>query len=317
MKHWFAYRPLDTITLKAAGRWGERGTTDFFPLPAQTISGALRTAVLREHCVDLTRGASWPSEIIEAIGQPGSEAPFTLTGPLLRKAGRLLVPAPHHWYVHTDEGKGSEKKKHLLKAFELKSPLICSSSDKPLRWVSRNKAEALAGKWIPVENLKLKDGEEVKAWDRTDLADVDELRVGLELDLEKRSARKGKLYSLRHLRLRPDVDLVWAIDGDLKLPPNGLLQLGGERRFGRYERIASPLVDGDGPLHLALSMVRVTPETKAALVAASSLQYLGGWDLNRGFHKPMSAYYPAGSVFDHPLPSITIPISELNWRKEP
>ena len=66
----------------------------------------------------------------------------------------------------------------------------------------------------------------------------------------------------------------------------------------------------DGPLHLALSMVKVTEETKAALVAASSLQYLGGWDLNRGFHKPMLAYYPAGSVFDRPLESLTIPIPE-------
>lgn len=309
MKYWFSYCPLDTITLKAAGRWGERGTTEFFPLPAQTISGALRTAVLREHGVDLSRGASWPSEIIDAIGQPGSEAPFTLTGPLLRKAGRLLVPAPHHWYVHTDEEEGKEKKR-LLKAFELNSPLIFCSSAKPLRWVSHLKVEALAGKWIPLESLNLKDGNDVTAWGRADLADDDELRVGLELDLDKHSARKGKLYSLRHLRLRPDVELVWAIDGDLPLPPSGLLQVGGERRYGRYERIASPIEVAEGPLHLALSMIRVTPETKAALVAASSLQYLGGWDLNRGFHKPMSAYYPAGSVFDHPLPSITIPISE-------
>lgn len=310
MTHWFSYRPLDTITLKAAGRWGERGTADFFPLPAQTVCGALRTAVLREHGVDLTRGASWPAEVVAAIGQPGSEAPFTLTGPILRKAGRLLVPAPHHWYVQVDESEGKVKKKRLLKAFELNSPLIFYSSAKPLRWVSRLKAEALAGKWISFESLKLKDGDEVTAWGRADLADDDELRVGLELDLVKRSTKNGKLYSLRHLRLRPDVELVWAIDRDLPLPPSGLLQLGGERRYGRYERIASPLGADDGPLHLALSMVRVIPETKAALVAASSLQYLGGWDLKKGFHKPMSAYYPAGSVFDRPLPSITIPISE-------
>lgn len=311
MKYWFSYRPLDTITLKAAGRWGERGTTDFFPLPAQTLAGALRTAVLRERGVELSRRASWPSDIIDAIGEPGSEAPFTLTGPLLRKGGRLLVPAPQHWYVQTDEGEGKDQKKRLLKAFELRSSLILSSSAKPLRWVSRLKVEALAGKWLPVESLNLKDGDEVTAWGRADLADDDEMRIGLELDLAMRSAKKAKLYSLRHLRLRPDVELVWAIDRHLPLPDIGALQVGGERRFGRYERIKeSPLKETSGPLHLALSMVPLNEESQSSLVAAASTQYLGGWDLRKGFHKPMNAYYPVGSVFDRPLESLTIPIPE-------
>ena len=197
MKHWFAYSPLDTITLKAAGRWGERGTAEFFPLPAQTISGALRTAVLKENGVPLNRGTVWPAEIIDAIGRPGSEAPFRLTGPLLMKGGRLLVPAPHHWYIEVEEVDGKEKIKRLIKAFELNSPLIQCSSTKPLRWVPRLKVEALAGKWIPIDRLHLKEGDEVTAYGRTDLADDDELRVGIGMDLQKRTAniKEGKLYS--------------------------------------------------------------------------------------------------------------------------
>ena len=42
-------------------------------------------------------------------------------------------------------------------------------------------------------------------------------------------------------------------------------------------------------------------ETNDAAVATGKIQYLGGWDMKKGFHKPMKGYFPAGSVFNKKL----------------
>jgi CRISPR-associated protein Cmr3 len=52
---------------------------------------------------------------------------------------------------------------------------------------------------------------------------------------------------------------------------------------------------------LSLSIIEGTDEANHAVVATGKIQYLGGWDLHKGFHKPMRGFFPAGTVYNKKL----------------
>lgn len=130
-----------------------------------------------------------------------------------------------------------------------------------------------------------------------------EERIGIAIDARRR-VQEGKIYTARHIRLNPEMALVWAVDRECGLAPEGVISMGGEQRFGKYEEIETDIErdltfsEGKSPRYLALSPVPVTPESQAGLIASGKIIYRGGWDLAKQFHKDMRPYYPAGSVFD-------------------
>jgi CRISPR-associated protein Cmr3 len=128
-----------------------------------------------------------------------------------------------------------------------------------------------------------------------------EERLGIGMDPSRR-VNEGQLYLARHIRLHKDASIVWAIDRDIGLAPEGVLSLGGEQRFGRYCRM-DPEVEfpATGDRYLALSPVEVNESTHKDLIASGKIVYRGGWNLARQFHKAMKWYYPAGSVFSAPV----------------
>jgi CRISPR-associated protein Cmr3 len=178
-----------------------------------------------------------------------------------------------------------------------------------LLWAKGDTADlvSLGGRWMYLENLQSSKNR-LKTYTREDLYDV-EPRTGIALDFGKkgpmrsknyRTVREGHLYSFNHARLKPGIHLIFGVSSSLPLQEKGILKLGGEQRFGSYVQstrdVFSPALKDSGH-YLALSMAPCTEQHADALIATGGIVHLGGWDMSRGFHKPITSYYPAGTVF--------------------
>ncbi len=360
MHKFYEFKPVDTLYFRGAEPMNmgqDHTSSSIFPPPAHTISGAIRTAYLKQHDIDfkdyahgsdvvryvedkqpngkdgVARNAATNGnqsrndivedsddlrKIIEDIGEAGKPAPFSVIGPLLKKGYEIYIPAPYSWYreksrngvaryvedANGDTGKDGVARNAattIIKSTRISSPLI--QSRQSLQWAKGSgELESIGGKWIKLENLFSGDRE----MDLYPLTHKDpdkgfvefEIRTGIALEHEKRTVREGHLYSFSHARLKEDVSLVFGIDREIALDDSGVLRLGAEQRFGHYGKIPNPMTGGDGDQFLALSAVKGTEEANRAVIATGKIQYVGGWDMKKKFHKPMRGFYPAGTVFN-------------------
>lgn len=298
--NWYKFMPVDTLFFKGASpmNLGENHTAfHIFPPPAHTIAGAVRTAVLKQNQIsfdDYGKGRA-PAEIYDAIGSAGEKAPFDLIGPLFMLDGLVYIPAPYSWFMQKDSHSG---KVNLIKGKPLYSRLLKSESSEFL-WAKDEKGElvSIGGMWIPQNDLYSSDMTiEIRT---CEYFFENEPRTGIALKRNRR-VREGHLYSFNHVRLKKNVGLVFGTDKDLPLEDKGVLKLGGEQRIGWYQKLDRAVVDftEKGEQFLALSIVEGNDNTNSAVVATGKILYFGGWDLKKGFHKPMRGFFPAGSVFN-------------------
>jgi CRISPR-associated protein Cmr3 len=92
----------------------------------------------------------------------------------------------------------------------------------------------------------------------------------------------------------------------------GVLQLGGEARMVRYELLDEPkiLPKGKSGWIMALNSfpyAMLAAQGFEGLPRCSGpLTRMGGWDMQKGFHKDMTAFLPAGTVIkveeERPIP---------------
>lgn len=88
------------------------------------------------------------------------------------------------------------------------------------------------------------------------------------------------------------------------LDQTGILRLGGEQRIARYETLddnKAPVVrlikDGSLMTLSPLGMDALKNQgIDQCLRASGPLQRIAGWDMQKQFHKPVTAYLPAGTV---------------------
>lgn len=261
--------------------------------------------------------------------QPG----FEVAGPLLLapvKDGQeeCLFPAPAHWFASKDELKTggilTVQQAEPLPP-EAKTLRLTGTVPEPV-WIRSPKdsdLESLGGQWVNGAVLaEMKNGrgkikycpslEEAAPGEplllpQKALSDRED-RVGIALELYRRS-RRGHFYVAAHQRLAPGVKLLLGLS-ELLVPhyldDSGLMQLGGENRLVHYE-LCSPapaLPLGNGPWFLALNPVPFSALTKWGLEdrprVSGPLLRVAGWDLKQGFHKPVTAYLPAGTVLHQP-----------------
>lgn len=312
MVNWYTYTPADTVFCKGAEPMemgSDHTANSIFPPPTETISGALRTEVLRQNNVPVTKykRGKCDSKIISNIGECGSKAPFDVYGPIFRKQDRFLVPAPYSWFAEKDLLEADDPVP-VYKGYLMEHRLLSTDVNNVL-WVQSQTPGicSLGGMWIDIDSLAA-ENQKVKVWKPEDLFGFEE-RTGIALDFARsersrsicyRTVREGHLYTFSHVRLKPDVQLVFGVDTDLLLASEGCLDLGGERRFGRYSVLPAPPAfkeSGNG-YYQTLSPVPYSRRLAANLVATGKPIRLGGWDMNRGFHKPMRNYMPAGTVFN-------------------
>ena len=239
---WYKFTPVDTLFFRGAEPMniGENHTASHvFPPPAHTLSGALRTTVLRQNNVsfkDYGIGMA-PAEIIAAIGKAGQAAPFSLIGPLFILAKDVYVPAPYSWFMEKHHKKMQDSAfVKVVKGVPIKSRLL-KSEYPDLLWAKgeTNETASLGGNWIKQQDLHSpEESIEVK----TSGAFFDnEPRTGIALE-KSRKVRQSHLYSFNHARLKKEACLLFGSDKHLPLADKGVLKIGAEQRFGWYEKLA-------------------------------------------------------------------------------
>lgn len=317
---WYEFTPSDTLFLRGAEPM--TGGVDYetslvFPPTASVISGAIRTAVLAQRTVSIGEYKSGHA-VSQDIGDYGQEAPFTITGPLLRKNTDYFVPAPFSWFSDISvRGRTIGLLKSSRLELDLKKRLGLKSSTNLINWVKHDReVKTLGGSWISLKGLIDGDSKFEKGVSIFMAVDIEknlfsvEERTGISID-RQRKVEERQLYTARHIRLGDDVSLIWGLDSGCGLEEEGLLALGGEQRFGLYRELAqSPYFPDKGSLFLALSPVSVCRESQNALIGTGGIAYRGGWDLAKQFHKDMCGYYPAGSVFDTNINQVCIPFDD-------
>lgn len=317
MINWYALKPVDTLFFKGAMPMvmGENHTAEFrFPPPAHTIAGAVRSAVLRQNEIpfDLYCGDGFDnSAIIASLGRAGEDPPFTVMGPLMEMDGDVYIPAPFIWYMEKED-KAKDGAVPVYRSRPVNASIIRTEHPERL-YVARGRngeLTSMGGRWINLEDFF--SGKDKMVVRETSFFYCPEPRTGIALDAHRR-VRESHLYSFTHARLREDVRILFGIVSDLKLPmsESGMLYLGGEQRMGFYEPVEINIQRGAAAkeLFMGLSDIRITNESESALIASGKIQYIGGWDMKRGFHKPALAHYPAGSVFKKNLNNL-IPLQE-------
>ena len=159
--------------------------------------------------------------------------------------------------------------------------------------------QTLGRKWISLSDLYSQNNM-VSRKEINDFYHV-ENRTGIALD-SNRSVRVHHLYSFNHARLNKNVNLIFGVDKNLPISDKGILKLGAEQRFGLYSKI--PDIDfnkGSSGLFMSVSQTAGTEQANESIVATGKIQYQGGWDMKEGFHKPMTGFFPPGSVFNDKL----------------
>ncbi len=147
-----------------------------------------------------------------------------------------------------------------------------------------------------------------------------DLRLGIALDADKRTASDGQIYTTEAITLNTDVYLYAEIQGAPDFPKQGTLRLGGDGRGAAFStqalsalKIAQPK---NGKIKLLLSSPAIFSQGwklptqdendvihfqggSARVVTASvpRHQVISGWDLAKWQPKPAERVTPLGSVY--------------------
>ncbi|MBF0106820.1 MAG: hypothetical protein HQM16_16025 [Deltaproteobacteria bacterium] len=319
MTDWYIFEPVDTLFFKGAEPMvmgANHGASSVFPPSAQTISGAVRTEYLLQHGIDFRdygEGAV-DKQVISDIGRAGEPAPFEIIGPIFNYHKTVFIPVPYSWYAEKERlGEGTIKV-HKAKDFG-ETNLFYSDCCADCLWAKGETTElqSLGGRWMS-ESLRRTACDGV-LYITKKLPDVDadvsrsivegsalfdvEYRTGVALH-DNRKAREHRLYSFAHYRLKSGVRIMFGISKNLNIKDKGVLSLGGEKRFGYYNKLSngSPFEKVVGQSFMTLSAIEWNQALNDAIIATGKIQYRGGWDMKKRFHKPMRGYFPAGSVFN-------------------
>ncbi|MCG2740707.1 MAG: hypothetical protein L6300_10800, partial [Syntrophaceae bacterium] len=267
-----------------------------------TIAGALRTATLVQKDIafaDYNQG-DCDSDVIKVIGKSGEDCPFGILGPFFLFEARVWVPCPFIWFSEkTEEKKLKSRFRKIIVASPVKNSLVKTESGEKLFWAKGSNLETLGGGWVCHDELCTATGGKTIRTSGDFFVSENHTGIALDVKDKRRTAREGHLYSFVHARLCEGVKLVFGVNRKLPLSDSGVLKLGAEQRFGEYKKMGDMAVqEGKSGLFMTLSILAGNEEASHHCIATGRISYLGGWDLHKGFHKPMKGYFPAGSVFD-------------------
>lgn len=301
-----------------------------FPPPPSVIQGALRAAYVAFQGATMDDYVEGKLPHIEqVIGKPGAEPPFTLRGPFIGVRANvttieryLPIPAdatpsgdcfrarvptrPSEKHVMTNLPEGLEYLLWEPEASEKKS----AERKEHFAWA---KARAV------IEYLQAESREQAVINFRDCKTDDDlfvrEYRFGVGLDYAARRYQEHALYEAEFIRVQPNVGLDIEIE-HLDLPRAGLLKLGGEGHWARFEQIAAldmstPQVGAQFKLYFATPAYfdggwqpragwsEFFGENPPRLVAVALPRYeaRGGFDVFHQAHKAARRFVPAGSVY--------------------
>jgi len=326
MSKFYKFKPVDTLFFRGASsaNMGEdHSAVSIFPPPSETIAGAIRTTFLIQNSISFNEYGDKKFNnkgVISKIGKAGKKAPFNIIGPLFMKGTEIFIPAPYSWYFYSkgvkkELLKNGRAKVKIVKLKKIETDLIKTSEDHIL-WVKpsdneNDKLDICGGLWVKFNDL-YSDYKEKEVFTLSFFV-KQEIRTGIGINYKTGIVREGHLYSFNHYRLLEDVYLIFGIDKDVGLEKKGILKLGAEQRFGMYEEINIHVNNQNinSELFMSLSLVDGSNISKDEIFATGKIIYLGGWDMNKMFHKPMKGYFPAGTVFKRNINNNFIEIKEV------
>ena len=300
-----------------------------------TIIGAVRTAILQQRGIslrDYTSPSGTDPEILKKyplLGQPESPG-FEIEGPLFEIWGEdgdkeWLLPAPANWFTGSFAEHEDGEEADVVMADELPDSVaslrLCGNVPRPV-WIlnpGRQDMKTLSGYWVNPSAFTTMRGGKGKIAVHNSVKNIksnrpsmvglsaifnNETRIGIALETGMRRVIAGHLYSTTQIRLQPGVFMVAGLSENLVqtyLDKQGIFTIGGEQRIVRYELLSEgpTLPTGDSHWLMALSTFPYAdlknfgeelPRVSGPLIR------MGGWDMKKGFHKPMTSYFPAGTV---------------------
>ena len=321
--HWLEIDPVDTLFFRGTESMvaGENHEADtMFPPMPSTLAGAIRTAIMAQKGIPPADYCSRPGQwtgTCPMLGTP-DEPGFRIIGPLFRIRNIDLFPAPAHWLADLDDkaGDGDVITVQAARPYVDQGLGLAGSTPAPF-WVHEPAAadiKPLTGYWVTSAcfaamstgrgQLMLRksctaiNSEEAGMLAGTDLLQR-EKRVGIALT-PQRTVREGHLYSTTHVRLHDSVRIIAGLESEhpFCLDQQGILQLGGEQRVCSYAVTSAPNlpVNTGGTLYYALSPLASKNVPADQPRSSAALLRTGGWDMARGFHKPLQSWFPAGTV---------------------
>ena len=321
MPQFFEMHALDTLFFRGSQPMeaGQLHPDILFPPPVTVFQGALRTAYLYQHKIDIAKynANQVPQSVRDNIGNSGDISPFQIDCILIKKGNILYAPAPYAWFVDSaeklfkpTEAEIAQGKTCTYNELEIHKAQVATtnisfsgSTPKPPLVRTSNEAQSLGGLWIKLSTL-LNQPTHLSQDDLLFPKEIfqQENRIGIGRNIHTGTVETGQLYSSAHLRLLDDVSLVVGISKELDINDTGHLHLGGEQRMVAYTSISNPL-KMDAPAiknpqyFMNLSPILVDQQVMQKAFCTAKTQQIAGWDLHRGFHKPSQTWLPAGSVF--------------------
>lgn len=316
---WYKITPNDTLFFRdgkpftmGAETWAEI----IFPPNPSTMFGAIRSWLIFEKG-DLKSFKE--GKFKEELGTPEEKGSLAIKGPFLMKDEEILFISPYDLLVDKD---------NILYRLTLseKPPIFISNYpiDNILIWKGEKNLESGEGFITETYMKDYLSGKDNPRLTSKDDIYVEEQKIGIAREGLTKTTKEGHLYRMPMIRLKRDVSITVKIEGVGDIPDVGILQLGGEGRTARIEKVDNNLLqnieeneikDKFFKLYFATPTIFKNgwlPEwidrnsfegayngIKLKLLSCSIGKYrlIGGWDMAKGRPKPMHRAIPAGSVF--------------------
>ena len=331
---WYKITPNDTLFFRGGMPFtmgAESWTEIIFPPNPSTLYGAIRTWLIfaKGSLKDFKEG-----RFKEELGMPKTnnldiKGSLKIKGPILLK-GELLFPSP------LDLLKNKENKRDNILEF-------LTFSEKPDIFISDYQMDGIL-LWKGVGHMEEAEGyitaiylgDYLSGRKSLRLTEKDELyivesKIGIARNRVTKTTVKGHLYHVPMIRLkdeklRGDVSIAVWIEGVEDVPESGIIQIGGEGKTAKIEKMESDLLQEieDTSLNLNNKLFIVYLATPAIFekgylpkwidensfegsycginlklisCAIGKYRLIGGWDMAENKPKPMRRAVPAGSVY--------------------
>ncbi len=288
----------------------------------ESIYGAIRTAYLRKHKIDL-RDSTQIQKHYSVIGDAEDPGQLKLVGPFLflHEEGkrRYFFPTPRHLTLWKDDQNEWSRcgflKPHQKDTFSFNGCSLHTLWDGSIR-----QGESLASEypWIDLDglmNLKLGNPIEKKHFQKTDAFFRFESRLGIGLREDQKNADEKMIFRIRSLRFRDNAGFfVFVSHGQEVLDGITTLFLGGKQGIVTVAHdiletgLFAPIEDSEKLLMLitpAIFEKGFLPNLDNGKLSGISLEAVccgkpvpvGGWDMRIQKPKPLMHAMAPGSVF--------------------
>ncbi len=333
---WYEIIPNDTLFFRDGKPFtmgSETWADSIFPPYPSTVYGAIRSWLIFEKG-GLRKFKE--GEFKEELGTENEKGSLSIKGPFLKKNDEVFLPCPLDLVKIKDKKSKDEKKDkkskdegNMLYRLSLtKKPQIFISDypfDNFLLWQGKEQVKDAEG-YLSLLYLKdyLNKGSEIRLLKQEEFFRF-ENKIGIARERTTLISREGHLYRIPLIRLKKGVSILVKIEGVKDIPESGILQIGGEGKTAKIQKISNPIDDFENfdvelkdkifKIYFATpcifkkgwlpswidenSFVGEYNGIKLKLICACIGKYksIGGWNMASNEPKPLQRAIPAGSVY--------------------